>query len=456
MQHSRLLIGAGLALCLLSCKATPRTGDIALSNATPPASVLRLPRTGGAPTVYRLPQLTDAEWVKSGDFPPLSQVIGADLDQRVVFAFGADNQIVALDLETGKVRSYLTAVRNAILGPDGVLYTVDDSNRVTQIARRTPTRFADHLLGKPSAMFGTLGDQLLALVPGGGNQLIILSLDEPMRKVGLPAGKAAATMWGDLVAIAADSALVLYDPAGEPPIRTIEIDDHAREVVFSASAHRIYVSRDRGPLVEIDRFTDQILREIDLPGRAGALRRDTYGRWLLVRPGTADSVWLVDLSTGRYVADWQTEWSNDLPTVAGTSTLLLKQRSDIVAYNLDAQDWPEVGRVKGGAADLWLPIAWTPEGGTRIPRSDSVVTAAADTTPEAKVFLQVSSSQNPDWADDLANKLKEAGLNASVLKPRREGDAFRVVLGPYDSRETAEAEGRKLGRPFFIYQPESE
>ena len=114
-------------------------------------------------------------------------------------------------------------------------------------------------------MFGTLGDQLLALVPGGGNQLIILSLDEPMRKVGLPAGKAAATMWGDLVAIAADSALVLYDPAGEPPIHTIEIDDHAREVVFSASAHRIYVSRDRGPLVEIDRFTDQILRETTSP-----------------------------------------------------------------------------------------------------------------------------------------------------------------------------------------------
>ena len=122
MQHSRLLIGAGLALCLLSCKATPRTGDIALSNATPPASVLRLPRTGGAPTVYRLPQLTDAEWVKSGDFPPLSQVIGADLDQRVVFAFGADNQIVALDLETGKVRSYLTAVPTRSSAPTAFSY----------------------------------------------------------------------------------------------------------------------------------------------------------------------------------------------------------------------------------------------------------------------------------------------------------------------------------------------
>jgi cell division protein FtsN len=68
----------------------------------------------------------------------------------------------------------------------------------------------------------------------------------------------------------------------------------------------------------------------------------------------------------------------------------------------------------------------------------------------------VSSSQNPDWAEDLARQLREVGLVASVLKPRREGDGYRVVLGPYDSRETAESEGRKLGRPFFIYQPESQ
>ncbi|MEO8201016.1 MAG: SPOR domain-containing protein [Gemmatimonadota bacterium] len=455
MQQSRLLIGAVLAL-LISCKDTPPPGDLALSNATPPASLLRLPRAGGAPTVYRLPRLADAEWLKSGEFPPLSQVIGADLDQRVVFAFGADNQIVALDLENGKVRSYLTGVRGAILGPDGVLYTVDDSNHVSQIARRTPTRFASRLPGKPREMFGTLGDQLLAIVPGSGNQLITLSQDEPMRKVALPSGHAAATMWGDLVAVAADTALVLYDPAADPALRSIAIKDHAREVVFSASGHRMYLSRDRGPLLEIDRFTDKVIREIELPGRPGALRRDTYGRWLMVRPVAADSVWLVDLSTGRYVADWQTDWTNDLPTVAGTSTLLLQHGNDIVAYNLDAQDWPEIGHIKGGATDLWLPIAWTPEGGTRVIRTDSVVQVAVDSSPVSRVFLQVSSSQNPDWAEDLANKLKEAGLNASVLKPPHDGDPYRVVLGPYDSRETAEAEGKKLGRPFFIYQPESQ
>jgi cell division septation protein DedD len=69
------------------------------------------------------------------------------------------------------------------------------------------------------------------------------------------------------------------------------------------------------------------------------------------------------------------------------------------------------------------------------------------------VYLQVSSSQNPAWARDLAGQLRDAGLPASVLEPTGPDEGYRVVLGPYASREEAESAGRKLGRPFFIYQP---
>jgi hypothetical protein len=455
-QPPSKIFGALAALLLLSCSDSPPPGDLALSPSVPPASLLRLPRDGGAPIVYRLPRLADAEWAATGEFPALRDVIGADLDQRLVFAADSAGRIVALDLETGKVRSFLAGVRASIMGPDGILYTVDDSNRVTQIARRNPTRFAGRLPGRPRDLFGTLNDELLAIVPGSTNELVTLSSDQPVRRVSLPAGNAAAPMWGDLVAVAADSAVILYDPRADPDVRVIEVDGHARSVAFSASGHRIYVARDEGGLLEIDRFTDRVLREIELPGRAASLRPAGYGQWLLVRPAGADSVWVVDLTTGQYMSDWTTRWSGDLPAVAGTSILLLKQGNDIVAHDLAGTGWPETGRVQGGAADLWLPIAWTPEAGTRPTRIDSLAPAPADSAPAARVFLQVSSSQNPDWAEDLASQLREAGLTASVLKPRREGDGYRVVLGPYDSRETAETEGRKLGRPFFIYQPESQ
>ncbi len=454
-QHSRLFLGALLALGLASCKDTPRPGGQPLSPSVPPASLLRLPRAGGAPTVYRLPRLADADWVRTGEFPPLRSVIGADLDQRVVFAADSSDRIVALDLENGKVRAYLSGARTSIMGPDGTLYTVDDSNQVTQIARRSPARFRGRLPGRPRDLFGTLNDEVLALVPGPTSQLVALSHDQPARKASLPAGEAAASMWGDLVAVAADTAVILYDPSGDPGIRSIPVDGGARAVAFSASGHRIFVALNQGGLLEIDRFSDRVLRTIKLPGTAVAIRPAGYGQWLLIRPADADSLWIVDVSTGQYLSDWATRWSADLPTVAGLSILVLRQGKDIVAHDLAATGWPETGRVPGGGADLWLPIAWTPEGGTAPTRIDSAPPATTpESTPSARVFLQVSSSQNPSWAEDLARQLRDVGLSASVLKPARPGDGYRVVLGPYDSRETAEAEGRKLGRPFFIYQPD--
>jgi hypothetical protein len=458
VQHPRLRRGALLALVFFSCTDSPGPGGLALSNASPPASLLRFPREGGAASVYRLPRLQPADWPSNGAFPPLQRALGADLDQRLVFAAGADNQIVALDLENGKVRSYLAAVRSTIIGPDGVLYTVDDSNQVTQIVRRTPTRFPDRLPARPRDLFGTLNDELLAIIPGSNeSQLIVLSPDQPVEKFTLPPGQAAATMWGDLVAVAADTAVVLFAPHVEPPLRSLRVNGHAQAVVFSASGHRLYVARSEGGLLEIDRFSDKVLRTIDLPGLAGAMRPDPYGRWLLVRPVGADSAWVVDLSSGSYRTAFATGWTSDLPVVAAGSLLLLKQGNDVVAHDLAADGLPETGRVAGGASDLWLPIAWTPERGTRLPvQADTALPVAADSTPSSRVYLQVSSSQNPDWAGDLAQKLKEAGLPASVLNPHREGDPYRVVLGPYESRETAEAAGRKLGRPFFIYQPDQQ
>jgi cell division septation protein DedD len=66
------------------------------------------------------------------------------------------------------------------------------------------------------------------------------------------------------------------------------------------------------------------------------------------------------------------------------------------------------------------------------------------------VYLQVSSSQNPAWANELADKLRAAGLPASVLAPDKSDEAHRVVLGPYATREQAESTGRKIGMPSFI------
>src|SRR5204863_8744954 len=80
---------------------------------------------------------------------------------------------------------------------------------------------------------------------------------------------------------------------------------------------------------------------------------------------------------------------------------------------------------------------------------------AGDSPPagEGLLHVQVSTSQNDAWSTEMAQQLSRAGLSARVLPPHGPDDGYRVVLGPYPTRAQAEAIGRKLGRPYWIYQP---
>ena len=121
------------------------------------------------------------------------------------------------------------------------------------------------------------------------------------------------------------------------------------------------MARREGGILEIDRFSDRVIREIEIPGPAAALRPAGYGQWLLVHPAASDSVWVIDLSIGRYLSDWSTQWSGDLPAVAEARFCCSSRATMSSPTIIAATGWPETGRVRGGGSDLWLPIAWTPE-----------------------------------------------------------------------------------------------
>ena len=227
-------------------------------------------------------------------------------------------------------------------------------------------------------------------------------------------------------------------------------------MAFSPSGHRLYVARREGSVLVFNRFTNEEVGEITLPGPARALRMGPYGRWLLVNPPSADSLWLVDLSSNKFVAGFETEWSADLPTITNQQLLLLKSGGDVVAIDLTQSKVTVTGRVKGGAKDYWITLPWSPETGTASPTPETPesTVVAEDSVTSSEVFLQVSSSQNKAWAGELASQLSGAGLPARVIDPPAGEEGFRVVLGPYPTREVAESAGRRLGRPFFIYQPD--
>ncbi|HEU5171287.1 MAG TPA: SPOR domain-containing protein [Gemmatimonadales bacterium] len=412
------------------------------------ASVLRLPRDRGAARLYRLPALEPSAWKQVDKLPALSELVGADLEQRIVYALDDKHNLVGLDLESHRVRPFLTNVRDAAIGPDGALYAVDSAASVTRLVRRSPVRFRTRLASATGDLFGTLHGSVIALPTGGRGQTVLLSDDQAQSPARLPAGDAAATYLGDLVAVAADTAVILYEPQAKTPVRSLDVSG-ARAVAFSPSGHRLYVARQRGDIRVIDRVSGEVLETVDLPGPARDLRMHFYGRWLLARPEQGDSVWVVDLAANELAGGVATRWSGDLPVVAGPRTLLLRAGGDVRALDLEAGGFPVTGEVDGGAADAWLPLAWLPAGEAR--DEEAADSAAADSAAaSATVYLQVSSSRNPDWAEELTAKLKGAGLPASVLPPKRGEEAYRVVIGPYATREQAEATGRTLGMPSFV------
>jgi hypothetical protein len=443
---------AGLAGC--GRDADVALGDLPSAGRGPSgATVLRIPTAGGTPRLYRVPGLDSSAWKAEDKLPAIERTIGADPELGLVFFLDRKRNVVALDLETRRVRGHLEQVRQATVGPDGALYAIDTGSSVTQLVRRAPVRFRSKLQGKPAELHATMSGNLVARLEGKQAALEILGSDQPPESIAIPDGPLAASLWGDLVAVAADSAVVLYQTQGKHERRVLPVAGRARAAMFSPSGHRIYVARDEESLLVLDRFSGDELLEIDLPGPAAGLRGDPYGQWVVVQPVAGDSAWIVDVGASRYAGTARVEWDEDLPAVVPTGALLTRRGDDVVALELGTEGLPERGRLKNGAADAWLPLLWHPaqdQDAAELSDTAALAAGADSAAAAARVYLQVSSSQNPTWADELSQKLKTAGLPASVLKPARSDEAYRVVLGPYATREQAEETGRRIGMPSFV------
>jgi hypothetical protein len=231
------------------------------------------------------------------------------------------------------------------------------------------------------------------------------------------------------------------------------VPDSPRALVFSPAGHRIYVAKRAGlGLAVIDRYERKEIDGIALPGPAATIRIDPLGRWLLARPAAGDSAWLVDLPVKALHGGVATTWQADLPAVGPDGSVLTRQGTDVVALNPDALQ--ETGRVARGAPDWWLLTTWRSASSRGAP-TPATAAAGDSVGAEGPLYVQVSVSQNQTWSRAAAQQLVSAGLPATVLPPEAPDDGYRVVLGPYPTRAQAEAIGRKLGRPYWIYQPGS-
>ena len=416
--------------------------------------MIRLAARGGPPRLYRLPDLAEVPDAIRGRLPLLEGAVGVDPEAAFLYVRTTKGELLALDLESGRADTVATAVERATLGPEGTLYAVDAKGHVISVARRARLAWPQALGGVPRDLFGAADQRLVAIVAQDRPKLVIAAADQPpaTRPLAL-GGDVGATRWGDLLAVASDSGVTLLSTLGRREPAFVPLPDHPRALVFSPSGHRLYVAQRAAPgLAVIDRFAHQEIDGVALPGPASTIRLDPFGRWLLARPTMGDTAWIVDLPIKSLRGAVATSWHADLPTVAPDGSLLLRQGADVVAYRPDSLR--ETGRVKGGVADLWIATSWTPRGGYHGAVAALPQAAADSAGPEGPLYVQVSVSQNQAWSEEMAQQLSRAGLAAKVLPPQPNTDeGYRVVLGPYPTRTQAEAIGRKLGRPFWIYQP---
>jgi hypothetical protein len=461
-RSASLLALALLAACGGEEDAAPPAALPALAG---PSSLLRLPRTGGPVTAYLPADLRAAGWTSSGRLGPLQTPLGVNLDERLAFAVDRGDNLVAVDLETRGVRgSILGGVTAATMAGDGSIYIVEQNGRVTHLLRRMPTRYRARLPARPASLFGALNDRLVVITEGEEPAVLVLARDSEAEPHPVPAGQAAATLWGDLVAIAADTAVVLYDAQRRRPLPGFRVGGGARAVAFSPSGHRIYVGTSRPEVQVFNRFTLDRIATIPVTAPVTAIRPDASGRWILLGAAGTDSVDVADATVNRLVARLPGAWDSDLPLVAGAATLIVRHGEDVEAWDIGQLPPVRTGSVTGGAADFWTMATWVPP--TRLAERDEenappevvqdsaiafgVIPPVQPPQQASRVFLQVSSSQNAAWARELARQLAGAGYPSLVRDPQGPDDGYRVLVGPYPSREAAEEAGRRLGRPFFV------
>jgi hypothetical protein len=448
-----------LLVGLVACEPQQRPNPVreALAEAPPRSSdgasvVFRFPATGNRDAkLYQLPGLDEVAWRFEAGTRAVAATVGFASDDDLAYTLTGDHELVALDLASGRARVVDTAVAIATLGPTGTPYVVHLDGSVATVQRRTAVPWPNGFPSVPAALWGAARNRLVAVVAGDDGPVLTLlaSGQEPVTQH-LPDGAVAVSRWGDVAAVATDSGLVILDPLAGTERRFVPLNIVPLGVAFSPSAHHVYAAGAVGTLAAVDRFGLTLLDTLALPGAARALRADPLGRMLLVRPEAGGAVWVVDLVEWTVVATLPGAWDENLPAAAADGTILLRRGDSVVA--LTAGTWTAAGSADDPEGDRWLPIAWDPR---RPALEFGAVTPQAARDTSRVVYVQVSSTSNRDWAEDLAANLRRAGMEASVLQPASFGEPYRVVLGPYSTREEAEATGRRLGLPYWIFTPDT-
>jgi hypothetical protein len=481
-----------LALLCAACskeKAAPdNTGAQTVENHGPEQLLLRVSRAGGTGRVYRYPNLDSAVWVVD-EVPAVDRVLAFDPDQGTIAfvdAKGLPGRIDLRETDIGKAsRAKLTSLTSAN-GTD--IYGVNPKG---EIVRLNPTAADWHF--KPSVPARTVfaqpnGD--LIVTANKGAQTLVWRVHPPDDVVQdsavLPlSGRAVRTQVGDRIYFTVDSGLVGMKAKDLSPVGSIDLPARVRALAPTPSGDRIYVATMSDSVLSVvDRYSGNLGAGLALPAPPLDLRMDALGRYLLAQFPKSDSAWVIAIGTNRLVGAVATKWDTDLPAITPDGELATLGAKDVIL--LDPEKLSPKSTIAAGAKDFWYFFAWdgfkpralgldqpvtfpsdsiadsatasstgsaTP--GVTPPPTDTTRGSATAFPPAATTGFTVSFAAllSPDQAQQLANTIKIGGNTAHVVATSTAGSPiYRVVLGPFPTRDEADRVGRAAKRDYWIYE----
>ncbi len=476
----------------------------------PDPIVLRVPRAGGPVRAYLYPNLDSVVWTSRQPAPAVSRVLAFDDGDGSLAFIDAKGAPGRLDLRLGTVSVPARPKLTGLASADG--YAIYGITATGEVQRLIPTGTWSFKPPTKAREVVPLPDGTVLVLSDHDSGTVVWRIHPPDGRVTDSARVASgrltfASPAGDRLYVVEGRAIGgirSRDGAAIPPAR---FDGSVRAVAPTPSGDRLFVATDSSSSLTVyDRYAERVAGTIALPRPAAELRMDPLGRFLLARAPTGDSVTVVSVGTGTVVGVVRSAWSADVPQVAPDGAIELAAGNDAVFVE-GATLRPRL-TITDGMKDIWQVVPWNgfrpraagldvpvtfdqpadtldslavppdstapgaagaapapagappgalPQVAAPAPATVPPAGTAPGVTPAAagtgKFNVSFATLAAEDRARALAGEIRVGGQEARVVTSLR-GSAtiYRVILGPFTTREEAERMGRESRRAYWVYE----
>lgn len=445
--------------------------------------VLRIPRAGGSARVFAYPRLDTIIW-NAGGVPAPARVLGFDDEAGTIAYLDARGQPARLDFRQGAGYTVSKTKSSGLATSDGnAIFAITGDGGVERYAPGGVWKWKPPVAAR--ALFPQT-DGTLLVVGERGSSSVVWRVRPPGTSIVdsavLPkVDRSLRTQVGDRLYLASGAQLTGLRTRTMERTPDLSFDGPVELLAATPSGDRVFVVTKTGTSIQIvDRYQERIAGRIDVGRNISELRVDPLGRYLLARPEGVDSVIVIALGTNRIIGSLRTEWRPDLPFVAPDGGVALAQGVDVIVA--DGETLKPATRVRNGAADFWYPFQWNgfrPRAASldqpvefagpvvdsgavadSLPRDSAAARPAAESTkvrrpppPATRWTVSFAALLVPDKARELAAGIRVGSETARVVTSMRDGATiYRVVMGPYATREEADRIGRESKQSYWVYE----